>query len=230
MAPMDFLPPCWSGARDHPDKPGHDRQHKHGGTPSRRAAAAFMITVRRARPADAISIGAVHVAAWRSTYPGILPDDFLARLSVPRQAAHYDAAIRSSTTGVFVASASGTDVPPGSGSRIIGFATAGRARGEFAGRRLGEGEVETLYVLDDWRDRGIGRKLIRAAAAHLAETGCKSCFVWVLRENPSRWFYQRIGGKPAAEAMIQFAGQKVPQTAFVWDPIERLLAASTQAS
>ncbi len=187
-----------------------------------------MITVRRARPSDAIAIGAVHVAAWRSTYPGILPDDFLARLSVPRQAAHYDAAIRSSA-GVFVAAASGVDVPPGSGSRVVGFATAGRARGEFS-RRLAEGEVETLYVLDDWRDRGIGRKLMRAVAAHLAETGCKSCFVWVLRENPSRWFYQRLGGKPVAEAMIQFAGQKVPQTAFVWDPIERLLAASPQSS
>ena len=56
-----------------------------------------MISIRRARPSDAIAIGAVHVAAWRSTYPGILPDGFLARLSVPRQAAHYDAAIRSST-------------------------------------------------------------------------------------------------------------------------------------
>jgi predicted N-acetyltransferase YhbS len=90
--------------------------------------------------------------------------------------------------------------------------------------------VETLYVLDDWRDRGVGRRLMRAAAAHLAETGCKSCFVWVLRDNPSRWFYQRLGGKPVAEAMIHVAGQKIPQTAFVWDPIERLLAASPQAS
>jgi len=54
-----------------------------------------VISIRRARPADAISIGAVHVAAWRSAYPGILPDAFLARLSVPRQAAYYDAAIRS---------------------------------------------------------------------------------------------------------------------------------------
>src|SRR5215467_14883374 len=95
-----------------------------------------MISVRRARPADAISIGAVHVAAWRSAYPGILPDEFLARLSVPRQAAHYDAAIRSSSTGVFVASASGADVPPGSGSRIIGFATAGKARTRLAGGRV----------------------------------------------------------------------------------------------
>jgi GNAT superfamily N-acetyltransferase len=177
-----------------------------------------------------MSIGSVHVAAWRSAYPGILPDDFLARLSVPRQAAHYDAAIRSASTGVFVASASGNDVPQGSGSRVVGFATAGRSRaGEFT-HRLAEGEVETLYVLDDWRDRGVGRKLMRAAGAHLAEIGCKSCFLWVLRDNPSRWFYQRLGGKPAAEALIQFAGAKLPQTAFVWDPIAKLLAASPQES
>jgi GNAT superfamily N-acetyltransferase len=188
-----------------------------------------MITIRAARPSDAISIGAVHVATWRSAYPGILPDAFLARLSVPRQAAYYDAAIRSSG-GVFVAAASGTDVPPGSGSRIVGFATAGRARGGEFVRRLAEGEVETLYVLDDWRDRGVGRKLMRAAGAHLAEIGCRSCFLWVLRDNPSRWFYQRLGGKPGAEAMIQFAGSRLPQTAFVWDPIERLLAASPQES
>src|ERR1700741_3736267 len=106
-----------------------------------------MITVRRARPADAISIAAVHVAVWRSAYPGILPDDFLARLSLPRQAAHYDAAIRSST-GVYVASASGLDLPPGSSPRIIGFSTAGRTRSPYHSRLLGEGEIETLYVLD----------------------------------------------------------------------------------
>jgi ribosomal protein S18 acetylase RimI-like enzyme len=188
-----------------------------------------VITLRRARAADAIAIGAVHVAAWRSTYPGILPDAYLAKLSVSRQAAHYDATIRG-PGGVMVAAASGVDVPPGSGPRIIGFATGGRARrsSEIGGRRLGEGEIETLYVLDDWRDRGIGRRLMRATAAHLADSGCRSVFLWVLCSNPSKWFYQRMGGKPAAEAEIQFAGQPVMQTAFVWDPIERLLAASPQ--
>jgi hypothetical protein len=33
-----------------------------------------------------------------------------------------------------------------------------------------------------------------------------------------------------AAAMIRFAGQKAAQTTFVWDPIERLLAASPQRS
>ncbi len=190
-----------------------------------------MITIRRARPADSIAIGAVHVSAWRSTYPGILPDGYLARLSVSRQAAYYDTAIRG-TGVVFVAAASGTDVPAGSGPRIVGFATAGRARpsSEINGRRLAEGEIETIYVLDDWRELGLGRRLMRAAAAQLADTGCRSVFLWVLRDNPSRWFYQRLGGKPVAEAEIQFAGQKLIQTAFVWDPIDRLLAASRMES
>lgn len=189
-----------------------------------------MISLRKARVADAIAIGAVHVAAWRSTYPGILPDTYLAKMSVSRQAAYYDAAIRGGT-GVTVATASGIDVPIGSGPRIIGFTTAGRARHmEVGGRRLAEGEVETLYVLDDWRERGVGRRLMRAAAAHLVDSGCKSAFVWVLRDNPSRWFYQRIGGKPAAEQTVRIAGQDVAQTAFIWDPIELLLAASPQSS
>jgi GNAT superfamily N-acetyltransferase len=189
-----------------------------------------VIAIRKARPADAVAIAAVHVAAWRNTYPGILPDQFLARMSVSRQAVHYDHAIRGGT-GVMVAIASGVDVAPGGAARIIGFTTAGHARRrEIGGQSLGEGEIETLYVLDDWRDRGVGRRLLRSAATYLADSGCKSAFLWVLRDNPSRWFYEHLGGRPAAEAMIQVSGHGVVQTAFVWDPIERLLAASPQSS
>jgi len=189
-----------------------------------------VIAVRKARPADAIAIGAVHVAAWRSAYPGILPDRFLARLSVSRQAAQYDAAIRSGQ-GVLVATASGDDVPNAAGTRIIGFTTAGPARTrEISGRALGDGEIETLYVLDDWRDRGVGRMLLRGAAEYMIGNGCRSAFLWVLRDNPSRWFYQRLGGKPVLDAVTRVAGKDLQQTAYVWDPIELLLAASKQES
>jgi GNAT superfamily N-acetyltransferase len=202
-----------------------------------------VITVRRARPTDAAAIGAVHVAAWRSTYPGILPDSFLSKLSIPRQSAHYDNAIRSGV-GVHVAIASGVDLGRGGGpARIVGFVTDGPARGfspdpsappsappRVPGGRLGDGEIETLYVLDDWRERGVGRRLMRSAAAHLASAGCRSAFLWVLRDNPSRWFYTRLGGKPAAEATILVGGSPVVQTAYVWEPIEKLAQATSQAS
>ena len=192
-----------------------------------------MIAIRRARPGDAPAIAAVHVAAWHSAYPGLLPDAFLAGLSARRKAAEYERTIRDG--GVFVAAAAG--VP-----RIAGFVTVGRARrvtpwgtvsrpdgapgeGAAAAQPLGEGEVETLYVLDDWRDRGLGRRLIGAGAAHLAELGCRSAFCWVLRDNPSRWFYERIGGRAVMADNVLVAGTSVPQVAYAWDPIERLVAA-----
>jgi GNAT superfamily N-acetyltransferase len=172
-----------------------------------------MIAVRRAELTDATAIGAVHVAAWRSAYPGILPDDYLARLSPTRMALQYRATIASGSTVMVAASR-------GQGPRIVGFTTAGPPRTPG----LGDAEIETLYVLDDWRDQGVGRRMMRAAAAQLQARGCASLFVWVLRDNPSRWFYRHLGGHPAAEGQTRLAGVALPQVAYSWDPIERLLA------
>ena len=184
-----------------------------------------MIAVRRARPSDAPLIGAVHVAAWRSTYPGILPETYLAGLSVTRQAAYYDRQIRAGS-GVYVAIASGQDVPGGTGPRLVGYTTVGRSRSSLPVSVRGDGEVETLYVLDDWRDRGVGRRLIRTGAAHLAAAGSRAAYLWVLRSNPSRWFYERLGGRAVAESDTRVAGVAVPQVAYAWDPIELLIASS----
>jgi ribosomal protein S18 acetylase RimI-like enzyme len=176
-----------------------------------------MITIRRARPADAAGIGAVHVASWRSTYAGVLPEPVLTGLSAPRQAGYYDRVIRSGGV-VHVAVASGTDAGPAGGVRLVGFVTARRRRAALA-----EGEIETLYVLDDYRERGLGRQLMRAAAAHLAARSCTSLFVWVLSDNPARWFYTRMGGKHAADGTVSVGGTAVAQTAYRWDPIDALV-------
>jgi ribosomal protein S18 acetylase RimI-like enzyme len=186
-----------------------------------------MICIRRARPSDAAAIGAVHVSTWRSAYAGVLPDEYLAHLSPLRHAAGYEQAITDRHHGhaVFVAVASGADAPAGEAGAVVGFVSGGRARRNW----LAQGEVETLYLLDDYRDRGIGRRLMRAMAAHLAVVGCRSVMLWVLKDNPTRWFYQRLGGRPAAQEMIRFAGQAMEQLAFVWDPIETLLSATATA-
>lgn len=190
-----------------------------------------MIAIRKARASDAAAIGAVHVATWRSSYAGVLPDSFLAGLSVVRHAAGYEQAIGDRREGhaVFVAVASGPDAPPGMEARdggvVIGFASGGRARRPG----LGQGEIETLYVLDDYRDRGLGRRLMRAMAAHLAAIGCRSAMLWVLEANPTRWFYQHLGGRPVAHEAIRYAGICLEQVAFAWDPIDVLLAATAPA-
>jgi hypothetical protein len=184
-----------------------------------------MICVRRARADDAPGIAAVHVAAWRSAYAGILDDDYLAGLSEARLAAFYARAILDRRQGhvVFVATAGGTDQPgdqPGPAAGIVGFASGGRARRSG----LAEGEVETLYVLDDYRERGVGRRLMRAMAAHLRVIGCRSALVWVLADNHARYFYRHLGGRLSMTEAIRVAGRPVLQTALTWDSIESLLA------
>jgi ribosomal protein S18 acetylase RimI-like enzyme len=115
----------------------------------------------------------------------------------------------------------------GAAPRIVGFATGSRSLPRSPG--LGDGEIETLYVLDDFRELGLGRRLMQAAASHLAGLGCRSAFCWVLRENPSRWFYGRLGGRRTAESVIHVGGEKVARTAFAWDPIDRLLQSQPEA-
>jgi ribosomal protein S18 acetylase RimI-like enzyme len=173
-----------------------------------------VIEVRQAVPGDAPGIGAAHVSSWRSTYPGVLPDGYLAKLSVARQAHFYDRSIRLGAA-VHVAVAQ---------KRIVGFATGRLTRPN----ELGDGEIETLYVIDDFKELGVGRKLLKAAASHLANLGCTACYAWVLRDNPATFFYERLGGKRAATSLTSVGGSPIPQTAYTWNPIAKLLEGSYQ--
>ena len=186
-----------------------------------------MINVRRARADDAPGIAAVHVAAWRSAYAGLLDEAYLAHLSEDKLTAFYHRAILDRRDGhaVFVATAGGPDRPDdatGAEASIIGFGSGGKARR----KGLAQGEVETLYVLDDFRERAVGRRLMRAMAAHLRAIGCGSALVWVLSGNPANWFYRHLGGKPVMTEEIRVAGRPVAQSAYVWDPIDILMSAT----
>lgn len=167
--------------------------------------------------ADAPGIAAVHIAAWRSAYANLLPSPYLANLSLPRHTALHHQAIATGRN-VLVARMPAQDNSARAGTAIVGFCTTGRPRTPG----IADGEVETLYVLDDFRDQGLGRGLLQQAAATLAAKGCKTLFLWVLQENPSRFFYERLGGRPAATSQTQVAGETFTQTAYLWNPITLL--------
>ena len=180
-----------------------------------------MVTIRRALPSDAQAMARVHLASWRSTYAGVLPDEHLANLSLAREAQGYAAGLSQRHGGHagFVAIADARETP---GSGVVGFTTGGLARRPG----LAEGEIETLYVLDDFRDRGIGRRLLRAMASHLASISAHSAFAWVLEANTSRFFYERLQAKLVAQEPILYAGTSVIQRAYAWTPIDTLLTAT----
>ena len=173
-------------------------------------------------------IGAVHVAAWRSAYPGILPENYLARLSVTRQAAHYDRLIRAGE-GVYVAIASGRDVPGASSGPRLGRLHNGRPpRAHSAPRRLSQRRRDR----DALRARRLARMRGRspadpARAPHTSPPpGRARRFCGCSRAIQADGSTSASAARPVAAATTNVAGVAVPQTAYTWDPIERLIASS----
>ena len=49
------------------------------------------VAIRQARASDADGMARVHVQSWRSTYPGLIPAQFLVNLSEPAAAQRWNA-------------------------------------------------------------------------------------------------------------------------------------------
>ncbi len=139
--------------------------------------------VRRADLGDAAAIARVHVATWRTTYRGLLPDDFLASLTEAQYVDRWKRGIGDRSTRVYVAEDE---------SGVVGFASGGRER---AGKDGFGGELYALYVDDHAQRRGHGRELVRMVVGGLREMGMHDMIIWVLRDNSAaRIFYERLGG------------------------------------
>src|SRR5262252_6058474 len=151
-----------------------------------------MIQIRRARREDAAAIGRVHVETWQATYAGLLPDSMLAAMSDVRQSAWWSRLLADpgEARGIFVADDEETGV--------VGFGSCGPVRDPpegLDGTETRVGEVYTLYVESDFQNRGLGRRLLDALFRQLHADGCDTAILWMLAENPTRFFYEGMGGK-----------------------------------
>ncbi len=180
-----------------------------------------MITIRRARPGDENAIAGIYVETWRTQYAGTLPDRLLLEMSRAQQAAMWREVLerRESRETVLVAE----DARAG----LVGFGSCGRARG---GALAFVGEVYTLYVLPDHQGRGLGRALLEALFESLVRGGLRSALIWVLSDNPSRFFYQAMGGAHVAVREAKMAGVALREMAYGWDDLEQATAPSDPPS
>jgi ribosomal protein S18 acetylase RimI-like enzyme len=165
--------------------------------------------IRSATLMDAPAIARVHVASWRSTYHGVLPDEFLDSLSEENYEERWKRVI-APTSKVYVAEDDGGD--------LVGFASGGRER---AGEKGYEGELYAIYVEDAAQRRGFGRELVRAMVGGLRELGLADMLIWVLRDNqPARDFYERLGGVYVRSQPITIGSVTLEEVSYGWRRLE----------
>ncbi|WP_235190850.1 GNAT family N-acetyltransferase [Amycolatopsis rifamycinica] len=110
------------------------------------------------------------MASWRAAYAGLLPEDFLARLSAEERAASWERRLREGAGQVLVVSED--DV-------VVGFVA------------FGPSQLYALYLLPECWGRGLGRALHDRVVAAMSGD---SAVLWVLATNErAKAFYVRQG-------------------------------------
>jgi len=174
----------------------------------------MIASIRPARLEDAPGIAKIHVDSWRSTYAGLIADEFLTALSYERRAQVWSQSLTDPQNICFLYVA---ETRPGD---IIGFVYAGP---EQTGDPTYRSELHAIYLLKQAQGQGLGRKLIFTAMRELCERGFSSMLLWVLKDNlPSRKFYEAVGGECLREKPIEIGSQVLIEVAYGWKNLHLL--------
>jgi L-amino acid N-acyltransferase YncA len=171
--------------------------------------------IRKATVDDAAAIARVHVDSWRTTYKGIVQNDFLEGMSYTNSENRWRNRLDKNPAqyAMFVAE--------DESGHVIGFADGGPER---VGDNVYDGELYAIYLLQDCQRKGAGKLLFRQVVAHLVVNNFHGMLIWVLSDNPHRHFYEALGGKLVRETHIEIGGQQFQESAYGWANLERLEA------
>lgn len=169
--------------------------------------------VRMAKPGDEYAIAEVHVESWKTTYQGIVDENYLQTLSKSSRAEMWKGAIARGfrDSCLFVALIEG---------KIVGYASGGPERTKKYGI---DTELYAIYLLKEIQGRGIGKKLIQEVARFLKEKDHSSMLVWVLTENPCKHFYLSFSPEKLDTEQIKIGENSYEETAYVWKDLQKLL-------
>jgi ribosomal protein S18 acetylase RimI-like enzyme len=169
--------------------------------------------VRPAIAADAKQMGALHVAASRRVYAGLVPDWALDAITSAERARRWAESLAAARAddGIFVSE---------SNAGIVGLGHCGPQRT----RTLPfPGEFFCLYVDPDTQRRGVGTALMIVMARFLIGHGMGGASLWVARDNfAARRFYDRLGGTIFAEKQEDHGDFVLAEIAYVWPDVSTI--------
>lgn len=171
--------------------------------------------IRPAVVSDAAGLARVHIESWRTTYKGIVPDDYLANMSLESRVQNWQRNLSEFAHQIYVY------VAEDEAGQIVGFISGGPER---EGDEFYKGELYAIYLLVAYQGRGLGKRLALALMKRLVEDGFYPVLVGVLTENPACRFYEALGGQFVRSVEIEIGGKTLAESIYGWQDIRIALS------
>jgi GNAT superfamily N-acetyltransferase len=152
--------------------------------------------LRQAVTSDAETIAALHTESWRSSYRGILSDDYLDGAIFEERKAYWQESLNA----------------PEPERRLILIAEQAGEAVAFVSVYLDEEPaygalLHNLHVRPLLKGQGLGKLLMFEAAQWTLEQNVNQMYLWVFEANSeARKFYETLGGKAVEEKPQSVAG------------------------
>jgi GNAT superfamily N-acetyltransferase len=170
--------------------------------------------IRPARAEDASEIARINHETWIRTYEGILDPATIQARSLDEQVRLWkeQLAFENPSERRFVAETNGM---------LVGYTGGGRNPDKNSPF---QSELFGIYVLYDYQKKGLGQEMMKELAAWLLVKGHSSMLVWIMRENPYRRFYEKLGGSLLEQTReLDYGGKKVTVICYGWSDIAKLV-------
>jgi len=172
-----------------------------------------MVTIREKKYEDCAECERVYTLTWQQTYRGIIPDDFLDRMSIveDERTKNKQAMFHNDPYKKFVLV---------DDDKIVGVTSFGKSRKE---EYPDCGELQTLYILEEYKGKGYGKQLFLKAVEVLSEMGYKDMIVGCFKGNPTCNFYKKMGGEYVKSVMLTLGKYELEDDLYIFRNIESLL-------
>ena len=165
--------------------------------------------IRQMRFEDSLGIARVHTQTWQTTYRGIVPEDYLASLQVEERQKRWISILSAPAPNTF-----GYVAEKEENGEIAGFVHGGPTRNPELPYR---GELYAIYILQNYQQHGLGRRLTQALVRDLLRAGMPDMFLWVMEANhASRRFYEALGGHSVKTNTFEINGVSINECAYGW--------------
>lgn len=162
--------------------------------------------IRKAKSTDAKDIIEINIKTWYSTYKGIVPDEYLKEKeeSKEKNIKKCQETVEEKDN-VLVAEYD---------NQVVGIVSYGKAK---LMNDKNYGEIYSLYVLDDYQGKDVGKELFFAAKEQLIKKGYSKLVLSCIKSNPSNGFYKRMGGRVVEVIISNIGGKEIEENVIIFN-------------